>query len=66
MTHHKSKRELLKNKVVDLVKDFIKTEGGITGYDLQALFGPVSLYNEIATALGELPITYDIGRSRIS
>jgi hypothetical protein len=51
-----TKRDILKEKVVDLVKEFIKTEGGITGYDLQALFGPISLYNEVATALGEFPI----------
>jgi hypothetical protein len=52
-----SKRELLRDKVVDLVKEFIKNEGGITVSDLAALFGPV---DEVANVLGSLPITYDI------
>ncbi|MGO8763197.1 MAG: hypothetical protein ACLP2P_05335 [Desulfobaccales bacterium] len=60
MSEDKAKRELLRDKVVDLVKEFIKTEGGITGYDLQALFGPISLYNELATAIGEIPIKLDV------
>lgn len=63
MSADQNKRELLKAKVVELTKEFISKEGGITGYDLQALFGPVSLYNEVATALGEIPISYVIGRN---
>jgi hypothetical protein len=51
-----SPREILKDKVVQLVKEFIKTEGGITPYDLEALFGsisPVSQFNEVANALAK-------------
>jgi hypothetical protein len=37
----KSKRELLRDKVVDLVKEFVNSdEGGVTGEDLRRLFGP--------------------------
>ena len=51
------KKEQLKEKVVALVKDFIKIEGGISQNDLRILFGdPLSPYSQIATALGELPI----------
>ena len=32
-------REILKQEVVDLVKNFVETEGGITMFDLQLLFG---------------------------
>lgn len=59
MNESKSKREILKGKVIDLVKDFIKTEGEITFYDLEVLFGKHSLginVNEVATVLSELPI----------
>jgi len=55
-----SKREILKDKVVQLVKEFINTEGGITPYDLEALFGsisPVSQFNEVANALAIKPIS---------
>ncbi|MGA7579187.1 MAG: hypothetical protein ACLQUW_13220 [Desulfobaccales bacterium] len=54
-----SKRELLRAKVVDLVKEFAKTEGGITPGDLNALFGPISpvMGNEIATCLAMLPVS---------
>jgi len=31
-------REILKQQVVDLVKNFIETKGGITPFDLQVLF----------------------------
>ncbi len=34
-----SKKQILQDKVVALVKDFIKVEGGITLSDLEALFG---------------------------
>lgn len=59
MSEELNKRELLKDKVVDLVKEFIKTEGGINPNDIQALFGPPLIHSELATALGELPIRYD-------
>jgi hypothetical protein len=48
--HPKSKREILKDKVVALVKDFIKTEGGITLQDLESLFG-LNPHQEIIAAL---------------
>jgi hypothetical protein len=32
-------REILKQQVVELVKDFVETKGGITWFDLQSLFG---------------------------
>ncbi len=38
-TQAQSKREILKDKVVVLVKDFIQTEGGISFLDLESLFG---------------------------
>ncbi len=38
----KEQREVLKKKVVDLVKNFMETEGGITKQDLQILFGNAS------------------------
>jgi DNA-binding XRE family transcriptional regulator len=34
----KSKRNILRDRVVDLVVEFIKSEGGISQYDLQTLF----------------------------
>ena len=55
-----SKREILKDRVVNLVKQFIKAEGGISPNDVQALFGPPLLNSEVATALGQLPIRYDV------
>jgi hypothetical protein len=51
----KSPREILKDKVVALVKDFIKTEGGITIADIQKLFGD-SPHCEIVTALLSLKV----------
>jgi len=48
-----SKRELLKDKVIILIKEFLKTEGGITLKDLSSLFGP----GEVKTALGELTVS---------
>ena len=45
-----SKREALKEKVVNLVKEFIQKEGGITLKDLEALFG-IYPHQEIITAL---------------
>lgn len=32
-------REILKQKVLKLVKNFAETEGGVTSFDLQILFG---------------------------
>jgi len=46
----KSKREQLKDKVIALVKEFVKTEGGISLSDLEALFG-LYPHQEIITAL---------------
>lgn len=60
MAEQESKREILKDKVLNLIKEFIKTEGGITPYDLEALFGSISpacQFNEVATALAEIPIS---------
>ncbi len=47
-----SKREIIKDKVVLLVKEFLTNEGGITHYDLEALFGPVSPANMNEVASG--------------
>ncbi len=55
-----NKREVLKDKVVKLVREFMAKEGGITIFDLHALFGlpsPTDDYNEVATALAILPIS---------
>jgi len=59
MNNDQSKRELLKDKVIDLVKEFIKTEGGISPNDIQFLFGMPYVHGEVATALSDLPIRYD-------
>jgi hypothetical protein len=48
--HMENKKEILKGKVVALVKDFIKTEGGIKLADIEALFGHNPHY-EVITAL---------------
>jgi len=50
-----TKKEQLKDKVVALVKEFLKTEGGLTQNDLQSLFGQWP-HQEVATALADLPI----------
>ena len=50
----KQQREVLKQKVVETVQNFVKTEGGISTFDLQILFGnPVESVgcNEIISAL---------------
>ena len=50
----KEQREVLKQKVVEMVQSFAKTEGGVTAFDLQMLFGnPVDSVgcNEISAAL---------------
>lgn len=53
----KSKREVLREKVVDLVKEFVKTENGITGADLDVLFGP-PVYSELAKSLRDLKVFF--------
>ena len=53
-----TKKDQLKEKVVALVKDFVKTEGGINQNDLRVLFGdPFSLCAEVASDLAKLPIS---------
>jgi hypothetical protein len=55
-----NKKEQLKEKVVNLVKEFVETEGGITVSDLQALFGESKLLgNEVAAALAGVPISFN-------
>ncbi|MFA6270025.1 MAG: hypothetical protein WC657_02335 [Candidatus Paceibacterota bacterium] len=53
----KSKRDILRQRVVDLVVEFIKSEGGISQYDLQILF-----YNRsekaVFAALDRMPIIF--------
>ncbi len=46
----KDKKDILKQKVVELVKEFVKTEGGISLADLRAFFG-LYPHQEIITAL---------------
>lgn len=55
-----SKRDILKDKVVALVKDFVKTEGGITHRDLIRLFGPSHPIevDRIATILDQEEISF--------
>lgn len=65
-TQAQSKREMLKDKVVALVKDFIKTEGGISQDDLQILFGNPNdprkakdfMVEGVIAALTDLPISF--------
>ncbi len=50
----KEQREILKQKVMELVKNFIEIEGGVSMFDLQILFGnPVESVgcNELCSAL---------------
>ena len=50
----KEQREVLKQKVVEMVQNFVKTEGGVSAFDLQMLFGnPVESVgcNEVSSAL---------------
>lgn len=51
-TQEQSKKEILKDKVVALVKEFVQTEGGITYDDLEELFG-IHGQHEVAAALGK-------------
>jgi hypothetical protein len=55
-----TKREQLKGKVVALVKDFIKNEGGITHRDLIRIFGPSHPIevDRIATILDQEKINF--------
>ncbi|OGP71136.1 MAG: hypothetical protein A2Z73_06220 [Deltaproteobacteria bacterium RBG_13_60_28] len=54
------KRDILKEKVVDLVKEFVKTEGSIDFCDLFCLFGdPFRQDQTVAAALAELPIFFE-------
>jgi hypothetical protein len=56
----KSKKEILRDKVITLVKDFLINKGGITACDLESLFGSPSLANntnEVATGIGQLFIS---------
>jgi hypothetical protein len=58
----KSKREVLKEKIVKLVKEFMVNEGGIDINDLWYLFGTSSQgggFNEVASALANLPILFN-------
>lgn len=55
MSQNISKREILRDKVVDLVKEFINTEGGITDYDLKRLFG---YHGAVQMALGQIQINF--------
>ena len=58
-TQAQSKREVLKEKVIALVKEFAKTEGGIEQGDLQSLFGiPYSPWAAVATALAKEKIIF--------
>lgn len=53
----KSKREILKGKVVALVKDFVTSEGGISQNDLWELFG-FHRDHEVAASLAQLHLFY--------
>jgi len=50
-----SKKEILRDKVVKLAKEFISSEGGISQKDLESLFGYWS-NTEIAHTLAGLSI----------
>jgi hypothetical protein len=53
------KRGILRDKVLALVEEFVKTEGGITYRDLIRVFGPGDPMNtdRVATALEQWKIT---------
>lgn len=57
MSEQKAKRELLKHKVVDLVKEFIKSEGDLTHGDLIKLFGGPP-FSEVGAALANLNMSF--------
>ncbi len=53
----KSKREILKDKVVELVINFVASEAGLSQGDLERLFG-YRTGSEIAAALAEISIIF--------
>ena len=61
------KKEQLKEKVVNLVREFVKSEGGITQADLQVLFGDTSdprkakecMMFGVGAALRNMPISFN-------
>jgi hypothetical protein len=56
----KNKREILRGRVVDLVKEFVASEGGMPQSDLTTLFGyPDSFGDNVASALASLPLKFD-------
>jgi hypothetical protein len=50
------KKEILLDKMIALVKDFVKTEGGITFTDLESLFGRDSGFMTAISAI--LKVTF--------
>lgn len=60
MPEEKSKQEILRGQVVELVKVFVASEGGITISDIRVLFGhPDGFDQNVASALAGLPFTFD-------
>lgn len=56
----KSQREKLRDRVVDLVKEFVASEGGITISDIGVLFGsPDNFDQNVTSALTSLPFKFD-------
>ncbi|MGO9622574.1 MAG: hypothetical protein ACLPT6_14355 [Desulfobaccales bacterium] len=56
-TQLQSKKEILKDRVVTLVKEFVQAEGGITLVDIEALFGHNPHYEVIAALYQTLRLT---------
>ena len=53
----KSKRDILRDQAVELVKEFVNTAGGINRYDLHALFGhPIK--GSVAAVLFKISIRF--------
>lgn len=50
----KKKRDILRDRVVDLVLEFVKTEGDISQSDLRILFGP----GRVIAALDKIPVNF--------
>jgi hypothetical protein len=60
MAKEQSKREMLREQVVQLVKDFATREGGITMADVGELFGPPDGFEQrVSAALLKLPFKFD-------
>jgi hypothetical protein len=60
MPEEKSNREILRSLVVDLVKEFVASEGGITMSDIGVLFGPPDGFaKNVTSALASLPLKFD-------